>query len=134
MRIIKTQQDFDVLRRAGTLPTALLGEIGGYFQQLRNELEDEKRSQFHLEECGYIVLLEVGDNVRDLGNVGLNHEAGGLLGSCPEYIELLELGEGLQAYKVAVLYDNDYLMTFFTQSGAHDEEVEQWLREQAERN
>lgn len=25
---------------------------------------------------GYIVVLEAGDNARDLGNVGLNHEDG----------------------------------------------------------
>ncbi|WP_179090420.1 hypothetical protein [Paenibacillus sp. FSL R7-0337] len=49
-------------------------------------------------------------------------------------MELLNAGEGLHAYKIAVLYDNDYLMTFFTQARAHDEEVEQWLKEQAEKS
>jgi hypothetical protein len=83
---------------------------------------------------GYIVVLEAGDNVRDLGSIGLNRENGGLLGSCPEYVEMLDLDKVLQAYKVAVLYDNDYLITFFTQAGAHDEEVEQWLKDQAERS
>ncbi len=83
---------------------------------------------------GYIVVLEAGDNIRDLGNVGLNRENCGLLGSCPVYVERFNVGEGLQAYKVAVLYDNDYLMTFFTQAGAHDEEVEQWLKDQAKRS
>ncbi|WP_127596122.1 hypothetical protein [Paenibacillus lautus] len=101
MRIIKTRQDFDVLNRVGTFPVALLENVEGY-----------------------IVVLESGDNVRDLGNVGLNRESGGLLGSCPEYVEPLDLGEGLHSYKVAVLYDNEYLMTFFTLAGAHDEEVE----------
>ncbi|MNC77316.1 hypothetical protein D3C75_1292380 [compost metagenome] len=64
----------------------------------------------------------------------MSREDGGLLGSCPEYVELLDVGEGLQVYKVAVLYDNNYLMTFFKQAGAHDEEVEQWLKDQAERS
>jgi hypothetical protein len=104
------------------------------FNQLSVELEGEAESQFCLGENGYIVLLEAGDNVHDLGNVGLNHEDGGLLGSCPEYVELIDAGKGLQAYKVAVLYDNDYLMTFFTQAGAHDEEVEQWLKDRVERS
>lgn len=40
----------------------------------------------------------------------------------PEYVELLDIGEGLQAYKIVVLYDKDYLMTFFTQAEAHDVE------------
>lgn len=134
MRIIKSQQDIDILRRAGALPTALLDHVDDYFLQLRDELEDEDRGKFRLNRHGYFVILEAGDNVRDLSNVGLNREDGGLMSSCPEYIELLDVGEGLQAYKVAVLYDNDYMMTFFTQAGAHDEEVEQWLNEQARRN
>lgn len=134
MRPIKTKQDIVILRRTEILPSALLSQIEGYFNQLRVELEDEEESEFHLGRKGYIVVLESGDNVRDLGNVGLSRERGGLLGGCPEYVELLDVGGGLHAYKVVVLYDNDYLMTFFTQTGAHDEEVEQWLKDQAERS
>jgi hypothetical protein len=134
MRIIKTQKDFDTLRRTSALPAALLDQIEDYFLHLRDELEDDFESDFCLDRLGYIVVLEVGDNVHDLGNVGLNREDGGLLGSNPEYVELLDVGAGLQAYKIAVLYDNNYLMTFFTQAGAHDEEVEQWLKDQAERS
>ena len=134
MRIIKTQQDFVTLRRTGVLPTTLLDQIEDYFNQLRMELTDEAEGEFRLSRHGYIVVLESGDNVRDLGNFGLNRKDGGLLGSYPEYVELLDVGEGLQAYKVAVLYDNDFLMTFFTQAGAHDKEVDQWLRDHAGRN
>lgn len=134
MRIIKTKQDIVILRHAEALPTALHVYVEDFFNQFSVELNDEVESEFGLDRSGYIVVLEAGDNVRDLGNVGLNREDGGLRGSCPEYVELLDVGEGLQAYKVAVLYDNDYLMTFFTQTGVHDEEVEQWLKEQAERS
>ncbi|MFE0555073.1 hypothetical protein ACFW1P_03925 [Paenibacillus sp. NPDC058910] len=134
MRIITTHQDLNVLRRAGALPAALLDQVEDYFNKLRLELENDAGSEFRLGRHGYIVFLEAGDNVRDLGSVGLNHEEGGLLGSCSEYVELLDVGEVLQVYKIAVLYDNDYMMTFFTQDGAHDEEVEQWLKDQAERN
>lgn len=134
MRIFKTQHDFVTLRRTRAIPVALLDLIEDYFNHLRVELEDEADGDFRLGRHGYIVVLEAGDNVRDLANVGLSRENGGLLGSFPEYVELLDVGEGLQAYKVAILYDNDFLMTFFTQAGAHDEEVEQWLKDQAERN
>lgn len=130
MRIIKTLTDIDVLRHAEALQAELLDQVVDYFQQLRDELEDGVWSEFQMGRNGYIVVLEAGDNVRDLGNVGLNRGDGGLLGSCPEYVELLNVGGGLRAYRVVVLYDNDYLMTFFTQVGAHDEEVEQWLKDQ----
>ncbi|MBE9917808.1 hypothetical protein G8C92_27790 [Paenibacillus donghaensis] len=125
MRIFKTQQDFVTLRRTGAFPMTILDQIEGYFQQLKNELEDEDAGDFRLDRHGYIVVLEAGDNVRDLGEIGLNRENGGLPGSCPEYVELLDVDGGLQAYKVAVLYDNDYLMSFFTQAGAYDEDMEQ---------
>jgi hypothetical protein len=87
MRIIKTQQDFDVLRRAGALPATLLDQIEDYFLHLRNGLEDEDRIEFRLDGRGYIVVLEAGDNVRDLDNFGLSREDGGLLGSCPAEIK-----------------------------------------------
>jgi hypothetical protein len=61
-----------------TLPSPLLDYVGDFFNQLRIELEDEAESQFGLGENGYIFLLEAGDNVRDLGNVGLNCENIGL--------------------------------------------------------
>ena len=134
MRIIKTQQDVEVLRRAGVLSAPLLEHVDNYFSQLEFSLQDDEEETLCLERHGYIVVLEAGDNVCNLGNVGLNREHGGLLASCPEYVELLDVGKGLQAYKVVVLYDNDYLMTFFTLAGAHDEEVEQWLKDQAEIN
>ncbi|BFH59470.1 hypothetical protein [Paenibacillus azoreducens] len=85
MRIIKRQQDLVILRRVGALPAALLDQ--GYLFQLRDELEDEIESEFCLGSHGYIVVLETGDNVRNLSNVGLNPEDGGILGSHPEYVE-----------------------------------------------
>jgi hypothetical protein len=134
MRTIRTRQDFDDLRRDGTVPATLVEYLDWYFRQLETELADEEENTFCLDRHGYIVVLEAGDNVRDLGIVGLNCEDGGLLGSYPEYVELLDLNGGLQAYKIAVLLDNDILVTFFTQAGVHDEEVEQWLNEQAQRS
>lgn len=127
MRIIKTQQDLVVLRLAVTLPVELLLQVEEYLLQLRDAQKEKEATEFRLVGRGYIVVLEAGDNIRDLGNMGLDHENGGLLGSHPEYVEILDVGDGLQTYKVAILYDNDYLMTFFTQAGAHDEEVEKYI-------
>ncbi len=127
MRIIKTQQDLVVLRLAVTLPVELLLQVEEYLLQLRDEQKEKEATEFRLVGRGYIVVLEAGDNIRELGNMGLDHENGGLLGSHPEYVEILDVGDGLQTYKVAILYDNDYLMTFFTQAGAHDEEVEKYI-------
>lgn len=75
MRIITTQQDLNMLRRAKALLPELLDLVEDYFNQQRVELEDEDRSEFRLDMHGYIVVLEAGDNVRDLGNVGLPRPA-----------------------------------------------------------
>jgi hypothetical protein len=108
MRIIRTKQDITVLRRSKALPAATLEQVENYFLHLRDELEYEEDKEFRLGRNVYIVVLEAGNNVHDLSNVGLSQERGGLFGSCPEYVELLDVGKGQQAYKVAVLYDNDY--------------------------
>lgn len=102
------------MRRAEVLPASLLDHAENYFNQIRAVLDEEEENEFRLGWNGYIVVLEAGDNVHDLGNVGLCRENGGLLGSFPEYVELLDVGVSHQAYKVALLYDNDYLMRFFT--------------------
>ncbi|MDQ0048450.1 hypothetical protein J2T18_002750 [Paenibacillus polymyxa] len=83
--------------------------------------------------CGQIRLYchsGAGDNLYDLECVGLNREDCGLLGSMPEYVETLQLDD-MTVYKIAVMYTNDFIMTFFTQKGIHAEEIEQWLNEQA---
>ncbi|MDQ0087826.1 hypothetical protein J2T12_001232 [Paenibacillus anaericanus] len=78
MRIIETKNDIVNLRRAEVLPSAFLIHVEDYFNQLRTELEDEAEHQFNLGENGFIVLLEMGDNVRDLRSTGLAAESGGL--------------------------------------------------------
>ncbi|TXK75425.1 hypothetical protein [Paenibacillus sp. N3.4] len=130
MRTINTRQDVEDLRRDGTAPTALTKHISEFFQQLEAELADEEEDTFRLDQHGPIVLLEAGDNLYDLECVGLSRENCGLLGSMPEYVETLQL-DNMTVYKIVVMYTNDFIMTFFTQQGIHDKEIEQWLIEQA---
>lgn len=56
--MIKTKQDIVILRRAEVLSEALLILVEDYFNQLRIELEDEAISEFRLDGCGYIVILD----------------------------------------------------------------------------
>lgn len=48
-------------------------------------LDEESLEDFSLERHGYLVVLDDEDNLKDLHEVGLNPEEGGLLGSWPEY-------------------------------------------------
>ncbi|OME60875.1 hypothetical protein BSK59_05510 [Paenibacillus odorifer] len=129
MRIIQTQQDLDYLHHAN-LPLPMLKHIEDYFNELRDMFGDTEDTLFSLQKHGYIVILELGDNLNDLSIIGLSREDGGLLGSRPEYVEAIQ-GEGITFYKIAVMYTNDYLMTFLTIAGWHDDAIDKWLRQEA---
>jgi hypothetical protein len=134
MRTIKTLEDIRLLKQAQVLHPEYLDFVGEYFGQLMEALRDEDvpEEKFNLDDSGYIVILEKGDNLRDLSSVGLNREDGGLLSSMFEYIEEYSL-EGVTVYKVAVLYTNNYMMTFFLEKGIWDEEAEAFLRDNADK-
>jgi hypothetical protein len=90
-------------------------------------------TQFMLDVYGYMVVLEKGDNLRDLSAVGLRREEGGLLGSLPEFVEKVER-DGECWYKVVVVYTNEFAMAFYVpvQALDDDEAIASWLEEQAE--
>ncbi|UQQ35580.1 hypothetical protein [Paenibacillus polymyxa] len=131
MRIIQTQQDIDSLLQYSPLPPTFLGHIQEYFTQLCDSFHDNDDPYFSLQSYGPIIILEAGDNLHDLSLVGLRQEDDGLFGSCPEYVELYDLGN-IQIYKIAIMNTNDYIITLFTQVGIHPKEAQQWLKELAE--
>lgn len=132
MRTIKTEQDLKDLERANALPEALLTYFRKEFRMFQEALNGLVDQTFDLYEHGYIVLLEPGDNVRDLREVGLNWVDRGLLGSLPEYVHRMTLDDGTEVYRIGVLYDNDFMMLFYSIVGSHDDEVEAWLEMEAE--
>ena len=128
MQKIKILKDLTNLKERQALPSPLLNHLEKYFYQLFEALSDnESPEEFSLEHHGYFVVLDVNDNLRDLCTVGLNHENEGLLGSRSEYVEILKLDDGNEWYKVAILYDNAYMMFFYLQPKDFDDEVQQWL-------
>lgn len=132
MRTIKTRQDLKALEEANALPESLLKYFQDEFQMFQEALSGLVDQTFDLYVHGYIVLLEPGDNVRDLREVGLNWVDRGLLGSLPEYVHRMTLDDGTEVYRIGVLYDNDFMMLFYSIVGSHDDEVEAWLEMEAE--
>lgn len=118
----------ECLRAARVLPEAYVGLVERDFERAARELSQGDGGAHDPEASGYWVILEPGDNCRDLGLVGLNPEDGGLLGCWPEFVDRLELGPGLSVYRVLVLYNNEYAMTFYLEADKWDREVEGWLR------
>lgn len=129
---IKTLSDLKTLQseqnKPNPLPRLLLQHLEDSFNQLYEALSDgELVESFSLEDYGYFVILYPSDNLRDLRELGLNPETNGLLGSWPEYVEKLHLNDGSIWCKIAILYDNDYMMFFFLQPEDYDDEIQQWL-------
>lgn len=87
MRIIKTNQDIEVLCYPRVVPAVILNQIEIHFLDLRNEHEEEEGKEFRLERNGYIVILETGDNVR---NVGLNETTKNLEAQNPHYPHIFQ--------------------------------------------
>ena len=127
MKIIKNKQDLDLLSEAKALGSEMSQHLQDFLVELQADLDVPEPGVYTTEDCGHIVLLEAGDNVRDLSNVGLNPEDQGLLGCTPEWIDPITLDDK-DYYKLLVLYNDCFGVIFYTAVGSHDQEVEQWLQ------
>ena len=132
MKTVKTLQDRRELKRQDSISKALFDHIEEYFFELVESLSEGKDiNEFSLEESGYMVILEKGDDVRNLEEVGLNPKDKGLLGTYPEWVEVKKLSDGSEIYQIGVLYNNDYMQLFYSYRGQFDKEVEEFLADEA---
>ncbi len=74
---------------------------------------------------GPIVLVEPGDDLDDLAQIGLSKDSGGLFGSRPEAVRRMSLPDGSIAYRV--IQNDEYSPTVFLRSGLLAPEAERWL-------
>lgn len=134
MRTIKTLADVRCLREAQSFSENFQTYLEEEFRGLKEAFDfDGLDEAFALDHYGFMVVLEKGDNLRDLSVVGLSREDGGLLGSLPEFVEKVERN-GECWYKVVVIYTNEYGMAFYVpfEVVANDEEIRNWLEEHVE--
>lgn len=127
MRIIKTMKEIELLKRSKALRGEILGEVEEHFKHIYNNLgEGIATEEFSLVDSGIIVLLESGDNVEDLSEIGLNPEEKGLLGTTPEFINEQQL-EDCTLINACILCNNEYALSIFFESGKFGEKVENWI-------
>jgi hypothetical protein len=134
MRTIKTLADVRCLKEAKVFSPTFLSYLEEEFLGLKEAFDfDGLDEEFALDHYGFMVVLEKGDNLRDLSVVGLSREDGGLLGSLPEFVEKVERN-GECWYKVVVIYTNEYGMAFYVPAKAisDDNEIQNWLEEHVE--
>jgi len=129
MRIIKTMKDIELLKKASNVKTEILEEIKSHFSNLYYNLgEGVILDEFSLVDSGNIVLLETGDNIADLQEIGLNPEDNGLVGSIPEFVEEEKL-KSCTLITSCILCNNDYALSIFFEGGKFGDEVEKWIVE-----
>ncbi|ELK39421.1 hypothetical protein D478_24493 [Brevibacillus agri BAB-2500] len=134
MRTIKTLADVRCLREAQAFSQSFKEYLEEEFLGLKEAFDfDGLEEEFALDHYGFMVVLEKGDNLRDMSAVGLRREDEGLLGSLPEFVEKVERNDE-RWYKVVVIYTNEYAMAFYVPSEvvAKDEEILNWLEEHVE--
>ena len=126
MRVIKNQDDVRLMAQAKAINPQFAEHLIQFFDELQADLEDMSPNTYRLEDTGHVVLLEAGDNVRDLREMGLNHQEQGILGCIPEWFETMTL-DGVEYYRFLVLYNDSFGVVFFSAVGAFDHEIEAWL-------
>lgn len=129
MRIIKTIKDIKLLRSALVVKKDILDEIEMIFNYIYNNLgEGISLEEFSLIDTGIIVLLEIGDNVTDLSEIGLNPEDGGLLGATPGWIRQEKLTNSTLIV-TCIFCNNEYAVSIFFERSDFGEDVESWINE-----
>lgn len=131
MIIIQKLEDIKRLKKRNELPKDYLMELEKHFRDTYKNIPTKKSiEEFSLKEYGEIVILQRGDDVKNLEEIGLNSEDEGLLGSYPEWVEILDLGE-TKVYYTCIVRNNENAIVIFSQVGIHNQEIENWLREEA---
>ncbi|MVX67371.1 hypothetical protein GKZ28_27520 [Clostridium chromiireducens] len=131
MRTIKTLRDIELLKEASAVRGDILQQMEEHFKHIYKNIGEEDGiavEEFFLVDSGIIVLLEAGDNVADLAEIGLNPKDNGLLGATPEWINEQKL-ENCTLITVCVLCNNEYALSIFLERGKFGQEVENWISE-----
>lgn len=103
MQLLTSPADIAALRSAGQHPDPLL-DLAERRMTETIEAFREAGWEWTADEFGLFVLIEAGDDVRDLHEAGLNPEERGLLGAV---WEACHKHEEAGAYDVFVLFGND---------------------------
>jgi len=122
-------KDIVLLKDEAEVKKGVLTEIEEHFKHIFNNIgEGTVIEEFSLTDSGIIVLLEPGDNIEDLAEIGLNTEDKGLLGAIPEWVEEQKI-ENCTLITACILCNNEYALSIFLESGKFGKEVENWISE-----
>lgn len=123
MKLIKDYGDVTRLRQSEVLGPELTQHLKQYLTDLQSDFDKMSPGAYTMEDVGQIVLLERGDNARDLTKLRLSIS---LIDFVPEWFEVVTL-DGIVYYRFLVLLGDSFGIVFYSPSGIHNGEVEEWL-------
>lgn len=123
MKVIQTQEDFDQLKRDGLLEPEMAEHLTQFITSLQAVLDEMSPNTYDLGDAGSIVILEKGDDVRNLTEIGLGQ---GLMEFIPEWFQVVAL-DGIAYYRFLILLGDSFGIVFFSPIGIYDNEVETWF-------
>lgn len=129
---IKTRNDIEKLEKDRIFSIDYMEEIRTRLRDAYENLKEEGQTidELNLEEQGEIIILQKDDDVRNLEEIGLDPDEGGLLGCYPEWVERLQLGD-IEVYYLCIVNNNSNAVIIYSEVGIHDEEVERWLADES---
>lgn len=127
MILIKNQDDVRSMEEKQLIRVGMAKHLMKFFDDLQEELDFLSPNTYKVEDNGHAVILDKGDNVRDLSDTGLNRGDQGLLGCIPEWFEAVTL-DGIDYHRFLVLYNDSFGVIFYSAIGIFDDEVETWLQ------
>ncbi|OZQ67697.1 hypothetical protein CA600_08450 [Paenibacillus sp. VTT E-133280] len=125
---ITNQESILSYSKKGTLPQVGLTYLVSELEELKASLHHEGEDQFSLVDHGYYMLVVQSEDTCTLtdGDVVVN-----LLENEPEYVELVELPNGVYMYRACLMPDNECFLLIYALRGALRLELEQWFAEQS---
>lgn len=114
------------LKMAEGIQDEMASHLIEFFTKLQEDLDRLSPGTYKVEDSGHVVIFEDKDDVRNLSDIGLNHEDQGILGCIPEWFETIEL-DGIKYYRFLVLYNDSFGVIFYSAIGIFEYEVEEWM-------
>ncbi|WP_379156133.1 hypothetical protein [Paenibacillus sp. sgz5001063] len=129
MHTITSHEHIGKLLESDQFPAAVKGYLRTEYESLQSALHYDEEQPYSMKTHGYsMAVLESKEGNESLfdGSHGLD-----LLNSTPEYVELVELPDGVCMYRACLMPDNECFLLIYALRGALRPELEQWFAEQS---
>jgi hypothetical protein len=132
LKIITEWQHIKVLE--DVIEQSLIDELRSYFKEIVTEmLSEEDYENYDITEVGKMAVLEVGDAIDNLPEIGFYDETIRLTESISEYVERVEIDEEIY-YRILVLLNDAEGVIIYAKANTHGDEFENWVLENERSN